>query len=59
MPGWQRTDVRLHFGWLDRLRLLFTGRLFIALSSHTDAPSPTVIKTRLDYRIVEPGGNWK
>lgn len=55
LQGWTRTDTRLHFGWTDRLRLLITGRLLVASISHYDAPSPTVIKNRTDWRISAPG----
>lgn len=51
MQGWMRTDIRLHFGWADRLRLLATGRLFIASIVHTDTPSPAVCKSRVDWMI--------
>ncbi len=51
LDGWMRTDIRLHFGWADRLRLLATGRLFIASVVHTDTPSPAVCKSRVDWMI--------
>ncbi len=54
-PGWMRTNIRLDFGWLDRLRLLLTGRLRVTLSSHFDALSPAVVKSRLDWTIAAPG----
>jgi hypothetical protein len=56
--GWMRSDIRLAFSWRDRLLLLFTGKLFIANIIHSDMPDPTICKTRLDWRIVEPGGDW-
>lgn len=55
MPGWMRTDMRIYFDWRDRLRLLLTGRLFIASIVHTDTPSPMVCKIRMDFRIYAPG----
>ena len=58
LPGWIRTDMHLHFGWADRLRLLLTGKLFVASIVSTDTPSPTVCKSRLDWLIVSPGGDW-
>lgn len=58
LSGWMRTDLHLHFGWVDRLRLLLTGKLFIASTVHTDTPSPLVCKTRMDWRIGEPGSEW-
>jgi len=55
LTGWMRTDMRHRFGWLDRLRLLMTGRLNVTLILHTDTPDPQVCKNRLDWRIVPPG----
>lgn len=55
LQGWMRTDIRIDFGILDRLRLLFTGRLFVASIVHTDTPSPTVCKSRVDYKTSAPG----
>lgn len=55
LEGWMRTDMRLEFSIADRLRLLLTGRLFVASIVHTDAPSPSVCKSRLDWRIYAPG----
>lgn len=54
LPGWMRTDMRMHFGIVDRLRLLMTGKLFIASIVSTDTPSPTICKSRMDWRIVAP-----
>lgn len=51
LEGWMRTDIHLRFGWADRLRLLATGRLFIASIVHTDTPSPAVCKSRVDWMI--------
>lgn len=55
MAGWMRTDMRIYFDWRDRLRLLLSGRLFIASIVHTDTPSPMVCKSRMDFRIYHPG----
>lgn len=55
LEGWSRTDTRLHFGWVDRLRLLTTGRLMVSTISHYDTPSPSIIKTRVDWKISAPG----
>jgi hypothetical protein len=55
LEGWTRTDTRLHFGLADRFRLLLTGRLMVSTISHYDAPSPTVIKNRIDWQIKAPG----
>lgn len=51
---WSRTDMRLHFGIADRLRLLLTGRLKICLTSHISEDFLTV-KTRMDWQIFAPG----
>lgn len=55
MPGWMRTDIRFRFNWSDRLRLLLTGRLFVASVVHMDTPSPGICKSRVDFRILAPG----
>lgn len=55
LEGWVRTDMRLEFSIADRLRLLLTGRLFVASIVHSDTPSPSVCKSRLDWRIYAPG----
>jgi hypothetical protein len=54
LEGKMRTDIRLRFGLADRLRLLVTGRLFIASIVHTDTPSPDVCKSRVDWMIQSP-----
>jgi hypothetical protein len=56
LPGWMRKDIRLSFNWRDRLRLLLTGKLFIASIVSMDTPSPSICKGRVDWRIIEPGG---
>jgi len=55
LSGWMRTDIRLSFSVLDRLRLLFIGRLFVASIVHTDTPLPGICKSRVDWRIAAPG----
>jgi hypothetical protein len=59
LAGWIKTDCFLHLGWLDRLRFLVSGRLFVAVTVSTDTPSPTICKSRMDWRIVEPRGEWR
>lgn len=54
LQGWMQTDIRLNFSLRDRLRLLVGGKLFIASIIHTDTPSPTVCKSRVDWRIIAP-----
>lgn len=55
MPGWVDTTTTFDFSLADRLRLLLTGRLRITVISHTDTPSPMVIKNRVDWQIFAPG----
>lgn len=55
LPGWTRTDIGLDFGIGDRLRLLLTGKLRLHSTLMTDTPSATICKSRLDWRIVQPG----
>ena len=59
LPGWLRTDIGLHFGIMDRLRLLISGKLFIASMVHTDTPSPVVCKSRMDWHIKAPGDDFR
>jgi hypothetical protein len=51
---WLRTDVRLHFSLLDRLRLVLTGRLKVSLTTHAD-DTLSECKTRTDWIIDHPG----
>lgn len=55
LKGWMRTDAGFNFTFTDRLRLLLTGKLRVTLIQHTDTESPSVIKNRVDWRIVAPG----
>ncbi len=55
LEGWIRTDIRIEFSLLDRLRLLFTGRLLVASILHTDTKSPNVVKSHVDWKIYAPG----
>jgi hypothetical protein len=55
MIGWMKTDIHLHFGWADRLRLALSGKLFVASVLHYDTPSPMTCKSRVDYWILQPG----
>jgi len=54
LPGWMCTEVRLNFGFLDRLRLLATGRLHIRLIQHTPVQCD-FSRNRLDWQIKAPG----
>jgi hypothetical protein len=58
LEGWSKTVTHFRFNVLDRLRLLLTGRLKVEVTQAFDAPSPSTIKNRVDYRIIEPGGSW-
>lgn len=55
LTGWMKTDIRIHFDFMDRLRLLLTGKLFVASVVHIDTPSPTICKSRVDFMIYAPG----
>lgn len=59
LTGWSKTDVYLHFGVLDRLRLLLTGRLFVGITAHFDEPTPKDIVSRIDWRIAAPGDDLR
>lgn len=59
LKGWMKTDIRIHFGVMDRLRLLLTGRLFVASVVHMDTASPTICKSRVDFMIHAPGESWQ
>lgn len=52
--GWMVTETRMHFGFLDRLRLLTSGKLHIKLVQHTPEKVDHS-RNRLDWRILPPG----
>jgi len=54
--GWMQTRSGLHFGFMDRLRILVSGRLHLQHTFHLDTPSPDKIHTRFDWHILPPGG---
>lgn len=54
MSGWMVTETRLHFGLADRLRLLFSGRLYMRLTQHTTVQVEGT-KNRFDWQIIPPG----
>lgn len=58
LEGWSQTVVHFNFDLPDRLRLLLTGKIKITVTSAYDAPSPSIIKNRTDFRIIEPWGKW-
>lgn len=55
MDGWLKTEVRMRFGLLDRLRLLLTGGLHISVTNHTDAKVDEAL-SHTDWYIVPPFG---
>jgi len=55
LPGWMKTEISLNFGWIDRLRLLMTGRLRVHSTVYFDTPSPMVCKSRVDWHALPPG----
>lgn len=59
LPGWMKTDMHMHFGVVDRLRLMVSGKLFIASIVSTDTPSAMICKSRMDWRIMHPGEKWR
>lgn len=54
-----KIDMHMHFGIVDRLRILLSGKLFIASIVSTDTPSPMICKSRMDWRIMQPGEKWR
>ena len=54
LPGWMCTEMRLDFSFLDRLRLLTTGRLRLRLMQHTSVQCDES-RNRLDWQIKAPG----
>ena len=54
MTGWMASTVNFHFGVLDRVRLLMTGRLHIKIVQHTTVQCDES-KNRVDWQIRAPG----
>lgn len=54
LPGWIRTEIGMKFSFLDRLRLLTTGRLRITLTQYTPVQCDFA-KDRIDWQIKAPG----
>lgn len=48
------TETRMNFDFLDRLRLLVSGKLHIKLVQHTPE-KVDLSRNRLDWRILPPG----
>lgn len=55
MEGWMCTETRMQFSFLDRLRLLLTGRLYIRLIQHLPVKCDYA-RNRLDWQIEPFGG---
>lgn len=53
-----RTDMGLHFSLKDRLRVLFSGKLFIRSTVYSAEPPPKEPKSRMDWHILPPGETW-
>lgn len=43
MPGWWRTDIHIHISFLDRLRLLVSGRMLVRTENRGSQPVDHVI----------------
>jgi hypothetical protein len=54
LPGWVQTKIGIHFGFVDRLRLLFSGKLKIYSTVYMDTPSPATCMSRMDWHILKP-----
>lgn len=55
LEGWMCTDTRMHFGFLDRLRLLLTGRLRFRIVHHMPVTVDYSLN-RIDWQIEPFGG---
>lgn len=55
LEGWMCTEMRMRFSFLDRLRLLATGRLHIKLVQHLPVRCD-FSRNRMDWQI-EPFGD--
>jgi hypothetical protein len=53
LDGWLCTEVKMHFGILDRVRLLLTGRLLVR-TVHEFPEVVSYSKTRTDWLIYPP-----
>lgn len=52
-PGWARTELRIGLSFLDRLRLLVSGRLDISMTHYADVRF-NEMKNRTDLRLPAP-----
>ena len=58
LKGWMTTETRLQFDFMDRIRLLTSGRLHIKLVQHTPE-EVEFSRNRLDWRILPPGETFR
>lgn len=57
--GFGYTNIRLHFSFSDRLRLLLTGRLHIGLQQYETLGRPVKhFHNRISWCIIAPRGDW-
>lgn len=56
--GWMVTETRMQFDFLDRLRLLVSGKLHIRLVQHTPEKVDHS-RNRLDWQILPPSEKLK
>jgi hypothetical protein len=54
MPGWAKTHIGFRFDFMDRLRLLLTGRFYVDATIHTDVAVREVV-TFASFEIGHPG----
>lgn len=52
-PGWGRTELRIDVSFLDRVRLVFGGRLHVSLTHYADKPFDRM-KNRVDIFLPAP-----
>ena len=55
--GWMHTDVRLYVTFLDRLRILFSGKVKVSITQYINTPTPSdiAVETRLTIYSPEAG----
>jgi hypothetical protein len=53
LPGWIATDIRVHISFMDRLRLLVSGKAMVRVRTATDAPVKTAISAST-FEVVPP-----
>lgn len=53
LPGWAKSEVRLRLTFLDRVRVLLSGKIDISLTHYADQQITTQ-KNRVDLRFPAP-----